>query len=269
MPELPEVETFKKYFDYTSLHQKITGVTCKSASLIKKATCKDVKKELTGKSFTSAQRKGKFLIADIKGSTYKLIFHFGMTGSLAYGKKDNLDAKEKKYAQFIVSFPKDYELLWIDKRKFGKIYLVKNVDEVKTLAKMGPDALKLTKQQFLKLLKDKESKNVKAFLMDQEDIGGIGNNYSNEILFQAGIYPHNKIKKLNKKERENLYDVMKKVLKKAISLKPTGDSSYDKFPNSWLLSHKKDMKCPNNPKHKLTKSTIAGRSAIYCKADQT
>jgi formamidopyrimidine-DNA glycosylase len=268
MPELPEVQTFKKYFDRTSLHKKITNVTCKSASLIKKASYKQVQKTLIGKEFISSKRKGKFLIATIQKSPYKLVFHFGMTGSLAYGKEDKLSIKDKKYAKFIINFPKDYELLWIDKRKFGKIYLVKDIKEVKTLAHMGPDALSLTKTQFLKLLKEKEAKNIKAFLMDQQDIAGIGNNYSNEILFQSGIDPHKKIKELSTKERTHMYTVMKNIFKKAISLKPTGDTSYSEFPNSWLLAHKKDMRCPKNKNHKLSKTTIAGRSAIYCKTDQ-
>lgn len=266
MPELPEVETFKRYFNHTSLHQQLEKVSCKTASLVKKVSCRKLNQILSGKEFSNSYRRGKFLIAKVKGSNYNIVFHFGMTGSLQYGKKENLTKKDTKYAQVIFTFKNNYQLLWINIRKFGKIYVVKELDEVSTLKKMGPEALDISKKDFMHLLSKKENKNVKSFLMSQSDIAGIGNDYSNEILFQAAIHPKTKIKSLRKAKREILYSTMKKVLKKAISIKPPeGD-----FPKPWLLAHKyTDMKCPKNPKHILKKSTVAGRSAIYCPEHQT
>lgn len=268
MPELPEVEGFKSYFNRTSTRKKIIDISVKTASLIKKTSATKLRELLQGKSFQKATRKGKFLIIPIAHDPHKLIIHFGMTGSLDYAKQDNLLSEDKKYGQVIFSFKNNHALVWINKRKFGKIYVVKNNNEVNTLKTMGPDALAITKQAFLKLLASKKTKNVKSFLMDQKDIAGIGNEYSNEILFQAGIAPTHSIKSLTASQQAKIYSTMKSVLKKAISLRKI---PYKKYPRSWLLAHVKeirDMKCPKNSKHSLKRKTIGGRTAIYCPIDQ-
>lgn len=268
MPELPEVEGFKSYLNRTSTRKKIADVSVKTASLLKKTSATKLRSLLHGKSFQKAQRKGKFLIVPISGDPHFLVFHFGMTGSFDYAKHAQLSDEDKKYGQVIFIFGNNHALVWINKRKFGKIYLVKDINEIKTIKKMGPDALSFTKKEFIELLKSKQKKNVKSFLIDQGDIAGIGNEYSNEILFQAGIAPTHSIKSLTSAQRSKLYTTMKSILKKAISLRKI---PYKTYPKSWLLAHQKeirDMKCPKHSKHTLKRKTIGGRSAIYCPIDQ-
>ncbi|MBD3360120.1 MAG: Fpg/Nei family DNA glycosylase, partial [Candidatus Buchananbacteria bacterium] len=231
---------------------------------IKKITFNDFQKTLKNKQFNNAWRRGKFLIAELKNDPHKLIFHFGMTGDFKYAKKDNLNKEDKQSAQLIIEFVNDYQLLWLNPRKLGNVYLVKDIKEIKTIKEMGPEALKLSQKEFLSLLNEHSTKNIKAFLMDQSDIAGIGNEYSNEILFQSEINPHIKIEKLSKEQRKKFYNTMKKYLKKAIELKPPDIH----FPDSWLLAHQKDKKCPKNKNHQLKKETIAGRSALYCPQHQ-
>jgi formamidopyrimidine-DNA glycosylase len=152
MPELPEVEHFKKYFNRTSTGKKIANITCKDGKLLKGGTLKKINSELDGKSFKSATRRGKFLIAEVTGSPYKVVFHFGMTGYFHYKKKK--DAPEKNLAKVIFEFSNGDELQWIDQRKFGRVYAVQDIDTIKTLKNMGPEALKISSSGWSALLKE-------------------------------------------------------------------------------------------------------------------
>jgi len=264
MPELPEVDQFTEYINRTALHKVITEIQVQTKSLIYKATAKDFKKTLVGKQFKHARRRGKFTIITLEDADQYVVMHFGMTGSVLYKKQKNLTDDEKEYAQVRFIFDNGYVLAWVNKRKFGKIYLVSSPDEIATLKNMGPEPLDLSQKEFLDLLGQHERKNIKAFLMDQSDIAGIGNEYSNEILFQAGVNPHHGIKDLSIRVRKKVYMVMQRVLKKALGV----DTVDQEYPRAWLLAHAKgDMQCPKGD-HALKKETVAGRSAVYCPEHQ-
>lgn len=253
MPELPDVESFKRYFKKTSLNQKIVGV---------EGGGKDFKRKLIGKSFKDAWRRGKFLIIEFKEIPEKVVMHFGMTGDLHYVKQGAEKTGEDRFTRFTFKFANGYELRWLNMRKFGKVYLVRNPKEVKLIREMGPEPLELSKKEFFKLLKEQRDKNIKAFLLDQRDIAGIGNVYSDEMLFRAKIDPHRDIETFTNSEKEKLYQSMIEVLKEAIQVRPPRGMLFGAF---WLLPHRRgDMKCPRNKNHQLKRETIAGRAAIYC-----
>ena len=159
--------------------------------------------------------------------------------------------------------------------------MLKNIDEIKGLSTLGVDALNISKKEFLELMATYPTKNVKALLMDQSILAGIGNEYSDEILFQSGIDPHHKIRDLSKIECSKIYVQMKRILKYAIALRikdikkiPEQNflSNKDRatFKSSYLQAHRHtDMLCPKNKNHRLKKVTIAGRSTYYCPKDQT
>jgi len=265
MPELPDVEYFTSYFKRTSLHKRIDDVKCRDASLVIKISCKDFVKKLKGQTFNDASRRGKFMICTMKGKKYKLVFHFGMTGDLHYRKiKHDNPGYDDLYAKIVFQFRNGYELLWINKRKLGKAFLLEDLDKVALLRDMGPEPLEISQKEFLELMHEKEKKNVKSFMMDQEAIAGIGNEYSNEIFFRCGIHPARSIKSLKIKERKKLYKTMKSTLQKAIKVGPPKGE----FNSTWLLAHLDDMTCPKNKNHKLKKKKIAGRSAVYCPRHQ-
>jgi len=265
MPELPELEHFKRYFNRTAAHKKIDRVRCTNKKLLKGGALAAINKKLHGKTFKRAERRGKFLIVPITGSDVMVVFHFGLTGFLHYKKAR--DPKGARYAKIIFILHNGDELQWVNTRKFGRVYVVTDLNKIKTLKTMGTDAYALSAKNFYALLDKKEKGNIKSFLMDQENIGGIGNDYSNEILFKAGIHPATIIKNLNKAQRKRLYTTMKTVLKKASHL-PIVERE-EQFPRSWLLAHKKDMVCPKNSNHKLKKATIGGRSAYFCPIHQS
>lgn len=273
MPELPELEAFSAYVKTHCLHKTITDVTTTDSKVIQ-GTLSAFKKGLIGKQFSHTQRLGKYLVIDLSDDK-KLVMHFGLTGSLAYTKDDH-EAVRFSVVQFI--FKDGSVLHWTSVRKFGKLWLLEDVQENKELKKLGPDALKISLTEFLAAAKKNTSKNCKAFLMDQAIIAGIGNEYSDEILFQAGIDPHHAMKDLSEKKLTLLYKEMHTVLTYAcaVRIKSIKDSvgfSMEKdrgaFKTSYLQAHRHvDMLCPKNKHHTLKKSTIAGRTCYYCPEDQ-
>jgi formamidopyrimidine-DNA glycosylase len=273
MPELPEVEAFRLYVATHCLDNKITDVSVSYPRILEKINSTHFKKNLTGVSFTAADRKGKYLIVSTS-SKEKLVMHFGLTGFLVLGKP----GETVRFSCVDFSFAKE-DLHYCSVRKFGRIWLVDSLDDIKALKEMGPDPLQLSLSVFEALVEKNKKKNVKAFLMDQSVIAGIGNEYSDEILFQAGIDPHHSVKDLSALVIKKMYKEMRAVLTYAIKVriknKEIGTSrrwtpqEAAEFKSSYLQAHRHtDMLCPKNHNHKLKKVTIAGRSAYYCPVDQ-
>ncbi len=276
MPEIPELEAFKYLVQSHCIHKKIGDIEASDTKVIKGITFIQFKKKLIHDAFTSVERKGKFLIITISETTI-LVMHFGLTGFLVYSN----DSNEKVNHSLVNFIFKDNSILhWISLRKFGKIWLLKNINEIKELNVLGFDALTISKKNFFALTEKYKKKNIKSFLMDQFIIAGLGNEYSDEILFQAGIDPHHSLKELSENEVTTIYSQMQKILKYAIKLRI---NDIKKFPNqnflskndkatfksSYLQAHRHiDMVCPKNSKHQLKKVTIAGRSTYYCPKDQ-
>lgn len=277
MPELPELEGFKAYIDAHCMHKKISNVTATDPNLIKKTSLAQFKKSLVGHNFSSTQRLGKYLVINLSNSDNKVVMHFGLTGSLTYTKDQD---QKVRFSKVSFIFTDDSVLHWIAIRKFEKIWLVKDINEISGIKKLGIDALSITKKQLLELLEKNKAKNVKALLMDQTKIAGIGNEYSDEILFQAGIDPRHAVKDLSNAERTKLHEWMHKVLKTSIKVqlknaKNLADTPFfnvadrASFPANYLQAHRHiDTHCPKHKNHTLKKITIAGRTSYFCPKDQ-
>jgi len=276
MPEIPEVTAFGTYINKNCLHKTISKVESSCPQLIKKISFAAFKKIITGDQFESVERRGKYLVTSLKKSPKKLVMHFGLTGFLVYLKKNA--AVRFSCVDFI--FNDHSELHWNSVRKFEKIWLVDSLDEIKGLKNLGPDPLKLTEKQFFALIAANGKKNCKTFFMDQEIISGIGNEYSDEILFQAGIDPRRQLSYLSSAEQKKLYKKMKEVLDYAIKLRLKNLQSVsaggffskedvETFKSSYLQAHRHgDGKCPKNKNHLLSHIKIGGRTAYFCPIDQ-
>ncbi|HVO75186.1 MAG TPA: bifunctional DNA-formamidopyrimidine glycosylase/DNA-(apurinic or apyrimidinic site) lyase [Ignavibacteriaceae bacterium] len=257
MPELPDVETFRRYFNKTSLNKKIVKAEAVRSRVIKGISPQNLQKKLKGNTFKSTERHGKYLIAATSGNKF-LIMHFGMTGSLSYF---NDSEGPMKHVHLLLTFQNNYKLAYRDPRTFGAIYFEENKEAFLKRKKLGPDPLK-GNYSFSSFKKAAEGKKetLKAFLMDQTILAGIGNIYSDEILFDAGIHPEKPVNKLSKSKSKELFSSMKKVLRD--SIKYEADAS--NFPDDYLLNYrKKNAECPKCG-GKIKKITIAGRSSYFC-----
>src|SRR5216683_7496785 len=180
MPELPDVETFKRYLDATSLHQRISSVDVRSAYVLKGVSAHELARRLKGRSFESSRRHGKHLFVRADGDVW-LRLHFGMTGSLQYFKHEK---QAPTHVRVLFVFANNYRLAFDDQRKFGQIGLIGEVDEFLKKRALGPDALDVDLAKFRKMMA-KHRGAVKSILMNQRLIAGIGNIYADEILFRA------------------------------------------------------------------------------------
>src|SRR5438046_42848 len=212
MPELPDVETFKRYFDSTSLHQRINDVEVGNAYSLKDISARELARRLKGRRFESTRRHGKHLFVRADGKLW-LRLHFGMTGSLEYFKDDR---QAPRHARVLFVFANRHRLAFDDQRKFGQIGLLKDVDEFLKKRALGPDALDVDLAKFRKVL-GKRRGALKSILMNQKLIAGIGNIYADEILFRSRVHPATEIFGLNDKSLTNLFRATRYVLEIAIA----------------------------------------------------
>jgi formamidopyrimidine-DNA glycosylase len=255
MPELPEVETFKRYLDSTSLHQRINNVEVRDAYVLKRVSARELARRLKGRRFENSHRHGKHLFVRA-GDELWLRLHFGMTGSLEYFKRDEAAPKS---ARVIFCFSDKRRLAFDDQRKFGEIDLIKDVDEFLQRRCIGPDALDVGRSEFQTIFRMHRSA-VKAILLNQQLIAGIGNLYADEILFRARIHPATDAARLSDKDLRGLFRATRYVLEKAIALK----TDFNRLPKSWLLTHRgKAGKCPRCGRA-LKSATIGGRTSWFC-----
>ena len=257
MPELPEIAQSRKYLNDTVLQKKIAEIKFNDTILLQ-APKEDFTKALAGKKFTGTKQLGKYLLLESSGDQW-LVFHFGMTGKLEFYNHE----EHPKYSHMIIRFKDHSNLSFVCRRKLGKVFLTKGVEEFKKEHSLGEDALNLSQQEFLELLREKRG-SIKAALTDQHVIAGIGNVYSDEILYQCEIHPKFKTEKLSAKEKEEMYEQMNKILKAAIE----NEGKRWDLPDNYLTPHRKEGADCSKCSGKIKKISVAGRSTYFCPSCQ-
>jgi formamidopyrimidine-DNA glycosylase len=261
MPELPDVELFKRYFDATALHQTIETVEVRDEILLEDCSVQSLEEALVGQSFAGTKRHGKHLFVAVEAGGW-LVLHFGMTGDLKYFKKPD---KEPDYSQLLIGYANDYYLAYISMRKLGRVQLTETIDSFLQENQVGPDALAsdFTLVDFKEIMVETRSM-VKSALMDQKRMAGIGNVYSDEILFQAGLHPKTKANELDEEALKDLFRTMKEVLETAIDHR----ADPEQFPDNWLTPHRdEEDPCPKCG-GEIARIKVSSRSAYYCPACQ-
>jgi len=261
MPELPDVETFKRYLDATSLHKTIRAVDVRSERLVAAATPDELASELRGHAFTSTRRHGKHLFALFDGGR-ALELHFGMTGEL---KAYQDPSREPAFAQAVVRFENGDHLAVVMPRKLGELRLVDDVDAFVEGNELGPDALDdaFDEDAFVRALSGRRGM-IKSALMRQETLAGLGNVYSDEVLFQAGVHPRTKVSDLDEEALRKLYRVMRRVLRVVVDHR----AQPDEFPGGYLARRREEgAPCPRCD-GELRTIEVSGRTGTYCPACQ-
>jgi len=261
MPELPEVEIFKKYFNSTSLNKEIENVDVYTKKMLKGISSRSFRMSLKNEMFTKTGRHAKYLFAHTNTDKV-LVLHFGMTGSLKYYKNDE---EKPAYTRMQINFRNGFHLAYECPRKLGKIYFIDNVQKFIEKKKLGPDPLAkdFNLPLFRKIL-DVKRGTIKSALMDQKTISGLGNIYSDEILFHSGIHPASKTEKLSDDHIKKIYHMVNMVLNKVIDV--NGDMS--RMPGIYLLLMRTAGEyCPRCT-GKIRKKSIGGRSSYFCDKHQ-
>ncbi|MFO8037502.1 MAG: DNA-formamidopyrimidine glycosylase family protein [Anaerolineales bacterium] len=257
MPELPDVEVFRRYFQSTSLHQTITGVKVCSQRILEDTSEGDLRRLLIGHTFLGTDRHGKYLFLDVEDKGW-MGLHFGMTGHLAYYKGDG---KAPEYTRAKYDFKGDYHLALVMPRKLGSIFIAERMQDFVKKKALGPDVYKesFDKRTFLELISNRRGM-VKSQLMNQQLMAGIGNVYSDEVLFQAKIHPRKQLGALTEDEKGRIYRTMQEVLETSIERQ----ADPNRFPDGYLTPHReKGGTCPRCG-HEIKKVKVSGRSSYFC-----
>jgi formamidopyrimidine-DNA glycosylase len=254
VPELPDVEGFRRVLAEHAVGRRIELVDVLDDGVLRGVTARRFAEQLHGRRFDEPSRHGKWLIVPVREGPV-LLAHFGMTGSLLWAPGG---AQSHRHDRVVFVLP-DGELRYRDMRKLQGLRLAGDEGEVKrVLAEVGPDALTVSRGQLRELLGGMRRRG-KAALMDQSVLAGLGNLLADEILWQAGINPSRTCAELSDDDLARLHARMRAVLRRSIR---DGRVPPRK---SWLTGNRDDEpgSCPKCGAI-LLHGRSAGRGTTWC-----
>jgi formamidopyrimidine-DNA glycosylase len=308
MPELPEVETVRLGLEKRVVSKKILDIEILKPKLVKN-TLGVFLGALVGNSFSEISRVGKLLIFKIKpgrkvgASKQKnkksleqklLLVHLKMTGQLIYydqknfvvgGHANSAQEREKfvsgetkdfcqkgKYTHIIFNFAGGGKLFFNDLRQFGYLKVVNEKELKKIKESFGIEPLTdgFTWENFLQIFKNRKT-NIKALLLNQKVISGLGNIYVDEVLFASGVSPCRKADSLSEKEKKKIFENSEKIIARAVRY---GGTTFSNFLNSegkkggfvkkLKIYGKEGEPCSKCENEKIKKVKLAGRGTHFC-----
>jgi len=278
MPELPEVEVLRRDLDKEIVGKKIKTVEVSGTRSVRRhRNKKEFIALLEGRKIVSVQRRGKYLIMRLDGAE-ALVAHLGMSGQLLRAKT----AREKapKHTHVVITFTQGGLLRFVDPRTFGEMFVTKYdelEEQVEELAHLGIDPLEtaMSWDLFGRLLAEKKMR-LKSLLMDQKFLAGIGNVYSDEILFNAGLRWDRMSDSLSQQEVRRLYRAISETLQDAVKYRGSSlsDEQYvDLFgqPGEYQQYHQvydKEGHACQRCRRPIQRARFSNRSTFFCEACQ-
>jgi formamidopyrimidine-DNA glycosylase len=265
MPELPEVETARRLIADEALHRRITDVDDSDTFVCRPHSPGELRAALTGRTLTAARRRGKSMWCETSQDGPDLGIHLGMGGRILVTSADgrtvegggprrrDAQLKRAEWDRFTLSFADGGSLVLFDKRRLGRVRLNPGIDA------LGPDAAEVAPAEFRDLI-TRGSVAVKARLLDQSRIAGVGNLLADEILWQARVHPAARTDTLRPADADRLYHALESALKSAIARGGvhTGDVIAARHPGGGC------PRCGAEMRH----GTVGGRSTWWCSREQ-
>jgi len=260
MPELPDVAQLKRYLDATSLHQEVERVHVQDKRILDGISAARLHELLRGNRFESTRRHGKWLFVRT-ATTDTIRLHFGMSGSLKYYKNGSAPA----HTRVLVDFTNGCHFAYIATRMLGAVGLTRDEDAFIRGKRLGPDALRIDRDTLKRVISERRG-TLKSALMNQKVIAGLGNVYSDEVLFQARLHPRSRTAALNDDHLQQLFDAIRHVLNTAIACHADARNLPDDF---FTHYRHEGADCPRPGCSGHVKPIrIAGRRAWYCNTCQ-
>jgi formamidopyrimidine-DNA glycosylase len=274
MPELPEVETVAR-----GLQTLIAGRQIVSVSLGKSDFIDDpavIEKELPGRSILAVERYGKFLLIRLSGTSATenlhtgdqsaLLVHLGMTGMLI---PQPVAEPARKHTHVVMLLDDGRELRYVDPRRFGRIAYLAGEVLRNELQRFGGDPLAISMDEFVNRIQARRAR-IKALLLDQSVIRGVGNIYADESMWMAKLHPAQIGARLTHAALGKLYRALQEILRKAIALRGSSISDFldaDGMPGEYQRHHrvygregKRCFRCGTL----IRRAIVAGRSSYHC-----
>src|SRR5579864_3063230 len=277
MPELPEVETVARGLRRHILGRRILSVTLGKTDFIDDPVA--LERHLPGRRIEAVERYGKFMLlrlsaeaatnGDAHGEGAKqasLLVHLGMTGQMAPSPAEK---PPEKHTHVCMLLDDGRELRYTDARRFGRIAYLTEAPLAVELTRFGADPLEVSKEEFVKRIRGRRAR-IKALLLDQSVLRGVGNIYADESLWRAKIHPARVGVKISKKEAATLRRALQEILQKAIVMRGSSISDfldaagepgeYQRHHRAYGREGKKCYRCGTL----IRRGIVAGRSSYFC-----
>ena len=266
MPELPEVETIVRTLRPDIVGKRIFSAwtSGKPLRLARRIDVKRLQAASVGATIQSVRRKGKYILIDLDRGDGVLV-HLGMTGRL---RLQNVAEERAKHTHVIWALPDKRELRFVDPRRFGWVEAAADVDALPEVRGLGPDPLGELDVRQLEVLLASSRSPIKAFLLDQHRIAGLGNIYVCEALFRARIHPSTEARRVRNKA-EPLFEAIRTTLEIGIA---NSGTTFRDFVNSTgepgrniqaLLVYGREGKTCGVCRQSVRRQVDAGRSTFY------
>ncbi len=277
MPELPEVETVARGLRQTILGRRILSVALGKTDFIDDPVA--LEQNLPGHRIDAVERYGKFMLLRLSEAAAtngnggentakqaSLLVHLGMTGQMAPSPAEK---PLEKHTHVCMLLDDGRELRYIDARRFGRIAYLTEAPLAEELTRFGADPLEISKEEFVKRIRERRAR-IKALLLDQGLLRGVGNIYADESLWRAKIHPAQLGAKLRRKQAEMLWSGLQEILRKAIAMRGSSISDFldtEGEPGEYQQRHRaygREGKGCHRCKTGIRRGIVAGRSSYFC-----
>jgi formamidopyrimidine-DNA glycosylase len=273
MPELPEVETVASDLRHELVGRRIVAAEVRHTGVLRYPTADAFVAGVVGERVEAVERHGKFLFCRLDGGD-DLVVHLGMTGHLEICAAA---APARPHTHVVLGLDDTRELRFADARRFGRVLLGPRLElrQLRVLPPLGAEPLdaEFTAERLDVVLRS-TTRQLKAALLDQRGVAGLGNIYVDEICYRAKVRPTRRCHKLTQRERLALHEAVIAVLRKAIANR---GSSVDDFRDIWDArgSHQEELQVYGRASlpcfgcgSLLRRTVIGGRTTVYCPACQ-
>ncbi|EEE66100.1 hypothetical protein OsJ_22131 [Oryza sativa Japonica Group] len=272
MPELPEVEAARRALEAHCVGRRIARCAVADDPKVVVAAAGGrvaFERAMVGRTIVAARRRGKNLWLRLDAPPFPS-FQFGMAGAIyikgvpvtKYKRSvvSSTDEWPSKYSKFFVQLDDGLEFSFTDKRRFARVRLFEDPETVPPISELGPDALfePMSSDSFADSLSRKKI-GIKALLLDQSFISGIGNWIADEVLYQSRTHPLQIASSLSRESCEALHQSIQEVVKYAVEV----DADCDCFPVEWLFHHRWGKKPGKVNGQKIEFITAGGRTTAY------
>jgi formamidopyrimidine-DNA glycosylase len=272
MPELPEVETVARGLQLEIAGRRILTVTLGKTDFIDEPAL--LERELPGQRIRAVERYGKFLLLRLENggedgtpkAESALLVHLGMTGLLM---PRLVSEPQAKHTHVVMLLDDGRELRYIDARRFGRMAYLAGERLQAELRRFGADPLESGLEEFAQSIQGRRAR-VKALLLDQHVLRGVGNIYADESLWKAKIHPAHLGARLKRAQVEKLYRALQEILQKAIALRGSSISDFldaEGLPGDYQRHHRvydREGKACVRCKTPIRRIIVAGRSSYFC-----
>jgi len=277
MPELPEVETVARGLRRTIVGRRIVSVRLGKTDFIDDPAA--LEQHLPGRQIETVERYGKFMLlrlSPVSGAGFAapngdaapaaLLVHLGMTGQIAPNPAEQ-PCEKHTHACFLLD--DDRELRYTDARRFGRLAYLQAASLAEELRAFGADPLEISAEEFVRQTRSRRAR-MKALLLDQGFLRGVGNIYADESLWRAKIHPARLGAALKKEQAKTLHRVLREILQKAIAMRGSSISDFldaNGEPGEYQRHHRaygregeRCFRCGAI----IRRAIVAGRSSYFC-----